>query len=66
MKCRLKFAWLDIALCTIAAFAQTTTSPVAYVYVSSANGTTGTSDVYAFSAAPNGKLASIPGSPFAD
>src|SRR5258708_26474344 len=65
MRRSLEITCLGAALCT-AALAQTTTSPVAYVYVSSANGTTGISDIYAFSAEPNGRLAAVPGSPFAD
>ena len=57
-------------LCTAVAFAQAVTaptdgtvqdgaSPVAYVYVSNSN-----QNVYAFAAAPDGKLTPVPGSPF--
>jgi hypothetical protein len=69
----LGLACLGIALCTVAASAQvseeqanpagdtidtSSTAPVAYVYV-------GGGDITAFSAASNGKLTKIPGSPFA-
>lgn len=68
----LSLACLGAAFCTVTAFAQLSTgqanpakeaidepstSPVAYVYV-------GGSDITAYSAAPNGKLTPIPGSPF--
>jgi hypothetical protein len=43
----------------------TTASPVAWVYVSSILGTTGSSEVYGYSAAPNGSLNALPGSPYA-
>ena len=69
---KLSLACLGTALCAVAALAQVSTkqagptgdnidepntSPVAYVYV--ANG-----DITAYSAASNGKLTPIPGSPF--
>lgn len=69
----LYFAFLSATLCTAAALAQVTTegsspipdsadppssSPVAYVYASTG------SDIAGYSAASNGKLTSIPGSPF--
>ena len=44
----------------------TTTSPAAYVYVSSTLKGGNVNEVEAFSAAPDGKLTSIPGSPFQD
>jgi len=68
----LGFVCLGAALCTVTAFAQLSTgqanpaeeaigepstSPVAYVYV-------GGGDITAYSAASNGKLTPIPGSPF--
>jgi hypothetical protein len=39
-------------------------SPAAYVYVSSTVSGGGTHEIKAFAAAPNGKLTSVPGSPF--
>jgi hypothetical protein len=48
-----------------AAAASTTTSPVALVYVASTPKNSSTNDIVGFSAASNGKLTSIPGSPFA-
>ncbi len=63
----LKVACLGAALSTAGALAQTTTSPVAYVYVSNAiDTTTGVRQVQAFAAAPNGRLSPVAGSPFAD
>jgi hypothetical protein len=76
----LSLACLGATLCTAAALAQvtpeqtnatadkrsTSTSPVARVYVSSAIGDGGKSEVFAYHAASNGKLTSITGSPFAD
>ncbi len=63
----LQFACLGAALCTAGALAQTTTSPVAYVYVSNTiNTNAGTIQVKAFAAAPNGRLTRVPGSPFPD
>jgi hypothetical protein len=46
--------------------AATTTGPVAYVYVSSDPGGTGKNVVNAFTAAANGKLTPVAGSPFHD
>jgi hypothetical protein len=46
------------------AVTTTTTSPVAWVYASSEVGVTGTSEVYGYSAAPNGSLTPLPGSPY--
>ena len=66
MKRNLKLVCLATTLCTAAAMAQTTTSPVAYVYVSNYIGTTGVTEVQALSADPAGKLTAVPGSPFAD
>jgi hypothetical protein len=66
------FFCLILALCADAAFAQfeaapvdsKTTSPaVAYVYVASSK-TANVNHVYAFAAAPDGKLTAVPGSPF--
>jgi hypothetical protein len=59
------------ALADDAAQASASTSPVAYVYVAStipSNGPVGTqkNHIYAFSAAANGKLSPVPGSPFND
>ena len=71
MKSRLSvLACLGVALAPGAVSSQTT-SPVAYVYVSTVNGTlpssgAGTGTIYAFSAASNGKLTPVAGSPFAD
>src|SRR5580692_8252158 len=76
---KLNIACLSGALCTVVALAQapaespnpgnpetTSTSPVAYVYVSSVTASNGSkSDVVAYSAASSGKLTRIPGSPFA-
>ncbi|MCU1313664.1 MAG: hypothetical protein JWM54_1421 [Acidobacteriaceae bacterium] len=50
---------------TSAATTTTATSPVAWVYVSSILGTTGSSEVYGYSAAPNGALTALAGSPYA-
>jgi hypothetical protein len=67
------FACLALAFCAPSAFAQTppanaantTTAPVAFVYVSSSpNGAPNV--VYAYSAASSGKLTGVPGSPFQD
>ena len=64
---KLQAACLGALLCSAGAFAQTTTSPVAYVYVSNTiNTNTGTAQVQAFAAAPNGRLTAVPGSPFPD
>lgn len=65
------------AVCTTAAFAQTTSqdagendasnkTPVAYVYVSNLLGNGDTAQVNAFAAAKNGKLTPVDGSPFPD
>ena len=67
---------LIATLCTGAAFAQVTSSqtdansaasssPVAYVYVTSAP-TSSTGQINGYSAATNGALTAIPGSPFHD
>lgn len=71
MKSKLIVASLSAGLCSVAASqtplqsgATTTTGPSAWVYVSSMIGTTDKSDVYAFTAASNGKLTPISGSPF--
>lgn len=70
---KLTIAGLCAVLCTATALAQaspepdttsTTTGPSDWVYVSSQIGTTGKTDVYAFTAASDGKLTSISGSPF--
>ncbi len=61
------------ALCTVTALAQVspvlnsqppTGSPVAYVYVASGAGTGNPNTIVGYSAAPNGALTAIPGSPF--
>lgn len=77
----LSYACLGAAFCTATVLAQvsphltdvnedssdaTATAPVAWVYVSSAIGDSGKSQVFAFDAASNGKLTPIPGSPFDD
>jgi hypothetical protein len=62
---------LGAALCSFTALAparlvsQTSSGPSAWVYVSSQIGTAQKTDVYGFVAASNGRLTSIPGSPFA-
>jgi hypothetical protein len=70
------FACVIAALCTQATFAQvsvepantaiasTSTAPVAYVYVSTAT-SGGPNQVWAFAAAPDGRLTVVKGSPFA-
>jgi hypothetical protein len=60
----IKLVCLVISLCTTAALSQgpTTSSPVAFVYVSSAVG--GGYEISAFAAASNGKLTPVSGSPF--
>jgi hypothetical protein len=75
---KLSLPCLAAALCTSAAWAQTTPgqtdqnthaaspAPVAYVYVSSRIGNGSSSEVFAYAAASNGKLTSVSGSPFAD
>ena len=66
----LKFSMcLGVALCAAAAWAQvmpatTSNSPVAYVYVS--RKTNQTNEIVAYSAAANGKLSRVSGSPFKD
>ena len=68
MNCNIKSICLSATLCTVASFAQvavtqTTSSTVAYVYVS--NILTGTtSEVHAYAATKNGKLTPVDGSPF--
>jgi hypothetical protein len=77
----LSIACLGATLCTAAALAQASpertdatadkrspasTSPVAWVYVSSAIGNGGRSEIFAYDAASNGRLTPITGSPFAD
>jgi 6-phosphogluconolactonase (cycloisomerase 2 family) len=77
----LSLACLGATLCTAAALAQaplprttsdtdssttSTSSPVAWVYVSSSIGSGGKSEIFAYDAASNGKLTPIAGSPFAD
>ena len=61
----IKFVGLVAALCTAMAFAQVTpaSSPVAFVYVSSAVGGNNY-EISAFAAASNGKLTRVSGSPF--
>jgi 6-phosphogluconolactonase (cycloisomerase 2 family) len=60
------------AFCTTAAFAQmtfaqtSTSSPVAFVYVSSNPNNSSTNQINAFAATANGKLTPVPGSPFRD
>ena|SRR5579863_4731472 len=54
------FAWLSVALCANTAFAQA----VAYVYVAYNPKNSSTNEVAAYSAAPNGKLTPVEGSPF--
>jgi hypothetical protein len=70
---KLTASCVSMMLCAATALAQsnpqpdttsTTTGPSAWVYVSSMIGTTGKTDVYAFTAASNGKLTPISGSPF--
>ena len=68
---KLTIACLSTGLCSVAlaqarpqSAATTTTGPSAWVYVSSMIGTTEKSDVYGFTAASNGKLTPIAGSPF--
>ena len=73
MKHQLRFFFcLVLALCADAAFAQPEAAPVdskptspgvAYVYVASRK-TADVNHVYAFAAAPDGKLTAVPGSPF--
>jgi hypothetical protein len=46
--------------------ASASSSPVAFIYVSSSISGGSRNDVYAFSAAANGKLTPVPGSPFQD
>lgn len=53
-----------LAQSATATTAKTSSGPVAWVYVSSAIGTTATNDVEGFSAAPNGTLTKLPGSPY--
>lgn len=77
----LSYACLGAALCTATMLTQvspdltdvnedssnaTATAPVAWVYVSSAIGDSGKSQVFAFDAASNGKLTPIAGPPFDD
>jgi hypothetical protein len=77
----LSIACLGATLCTAAALAQFSpertdanadkrspagTSPVAWVYVSSAIGNGGRSEIFAYGAASNGRLTPIAGSPYAD
>jgi 6-phosphogluconolactonase (cycloisomerase 2 family) len=52
------------AACTQVASAATNNSPVAYVYVAGANGSS--NEIVAYSAAANGKLSPVTGSPFPD
>lgn len=63
--------YLTVALCATLAFtrlasAQSSTSPSAYVYVATLNGTQccGTSGLYGYSADSSGALTPLPGSPF--
>lgn len=60
----IKFVCLAISLCTAMALAQVkpSSSPVAFVYVSSA--VSGGHEISAFAAASNGKLTRVSGSPF--
>ncbi len=72
MICKLIIAGLSAGLCSSVlaqarpepAATTTTTGPSAWVYVSSMIGTTEKADVYGFTAASNGKLTPISGSPF--
>jgi hypothetical protein len=59
------FAPVTLAQQGETAAASTTTSPVALVYVASTPKNSSTNEIVGFSAASNGKLTSIPGSPFA-
>jgi hypothetical protein len=73
MKHQLRFFFcLILALCADASYAQfeatparssNPTSPVAYVYVASSKTAT-VNHIYAFAAAPDGKLTAVSGSPF--
>ncbi len=68
MNCNIKSICLSATLCTVASFAQvavtqTTSSTVAYVYVSNILTDT-TSEVHAYAATKNGKLTPVDGSPF--
>ncbi len=72
------FACLSAPLLTLVASAQvtspetaavqssTTSSPVAYVYVSSNPNNSSTNEIHAYAAASNGKLTPVSGSPFRD
>jgi hypothetical protein len=81
MNCSWKVFVLAATLSTVAAFTQvasaqqtdesavvaasTSTSPVALVYVASTPRNSSTNEIVGFSAASNGKLTPVPGSPFA-
>jgi hypothetical protein len=63
----IQLACLGATLCTAVALAQTSTSPVAYVYVSNTvDPNTGITQINAYSAAANGRLTAVSGSPFQD
>lgn len=69
MKRNLKLICLGASLCTVATLvpvvvAQTTTSPVAVVYVAGSAANSSTNEITEFSADSTGKLTSLPGSPF--
>ncbi len=64
-----RFVRLGIAVCAVAAVAQTGSAqaskgPVAYVYVASQPAGSSTNQVEAYAAGANGKLTPVPGSPF--
>lgn len=67
MRRKLKFVLsLSAALCVAGSLAQAASvgKPVAYVYVSTAAGSTGRNEVHAWTASANGTLTAIPGTPF--
>jgi hypothetical protein len=51
---------------TEAVQSSTTSSPVAFIYISNNPNNSSTNEIQAFAAAPNGKLTPVPGSPFRD
>lgn len=67
MNRKLVVAFLSIALCAATALSQTTSSqPSAWVYASAYVGTTSQTQIFAFTAAANGRLTPVSGSPFPD
>src|ERR1035441_1296853 len=77
--CTIKLTvYLSAALSTVAAYSQvssavgridaasTTSSPVAWIYVANTPEKGSPNEIVAYSAMPNGALAEIPGSPFAE